>query len=89
MLGKNPPPEEPSENQKQVLVFSYILQTPPAHSCTPPGLTQGASDWTCWGRVDLSPVILDALGQFDEGGVSGEGALGPGRGEQIFGAVIH
>jgi len=36
-------------------------------------------DRTAGGRVHLPPVVLDALGQLDEGGVAGEAALGPGR----------
>lgn len=42
-------------------------------------LTEVALDGAARGRVDLATVVLDALGQLDEGGVSGEAPFSAGR----------
>lgn len=41
-------------------------------------LTEGTLNRTAGCRIDLAPVVLNALGQLYEGGVSGEAAFGPG-----------
>lgn len=42
-------------------------------------LTEGTLDRTAGGRVNLTTVVLNALGQLYEGGVPGEAAFSPGR----------
>ena len=46
-------------------------------------------DGTAGGRVDLAPVVLDALYQLYEGGVPGETAFSPRWGKEFFGTVVH
>lgn len=53
------------------------------------GLTGGALEGAAGGRADLPPVLLDALGQFDERRVSGEPSFGPGGRKELLGTVFY
>lgn len=55
----------------------------------PRPLTEDAPDGAGGGRVDLAAVVLDALGQLDEGGVPGEAAFGPRRRKELLGTVVY